>query len=185
MTAEEARSAISVGIDCAQEMKERGIRLIACGEMGIGNTTTSAALAAVLLNLPPRAVTGRGAGLDSAGLERKVAVVERAIAANRPDPEKPVELLAKLGGLDIAGMTGLFLGGAVYRIPVVIDGVISAVAALLACKIEPKAREYMLASHASKEPAGILLLEKLGLMPPIRAELRLGEGTGAAMLFPA
>lgn len=181
MTTEQAEKAIAVGMDIVRDSEAD---IIVTGEMGIGNTTTSAALASVLLDLPPKEITGRGAGLDSAGLERKISAVEHAIAINRPDKTKPVELLAKLGGYDIAGMTGIFLGGAVYHVPIVIDGVISAVAALLACEICPFAKDYMLASHVSGERSGKMLLEKLGLKPLITAEMRLGEGTGGIMLLP-
>lgn len=184
MTVEQAEQAITVGMDIVCDLKNDGVDIIVTGEMGIGNTTTSAALASVLLDMPPKSVTGRGAGLDSAGLKRKIDAVERAIAVNRPERDKPVELLAKLGGFDIAGMTGLFLGGAYYHIPVVIDGVISAVSALIACEINPLAREYMLASHVSGEPSGKMLLEKIGVKPLITAEMRLGEGTGGIMLLP-
>lgn len=184
MTVEQAEKAIAVGIDIVRDMKRDGADIIVTGEMGIGNTTTSAALASVLLDMPPKSVTGRGAGLDSAGLKRKIAAIERAIEVNHPEKDKPVELLAKLGGFDIAGMTGLFLGGAFYHIPVVIDGVISAVSALIACKINPLAREYMLASHVSGEPSGKMLLERIGVKPLITAEMRLGEGTGGIMLLP-
>ena len=184
MTIEQAERAIPVGMDIVRDLKNDGVDIIITGEMGIGNTTTSAALASVLLELPPRSVTGRGAGLDSAGLERKIAAVERAIAVNRPDKEKPLELLAKLGGFDIAGMVGLFLGGAYYHISVVIDGVISAVSAFIAYKMNPIAKEYMLASHVSGEPSGKMLLDGIGLKPLITAEMRLGEGTGGIMLLP-
>lgn len=184
MTIEQAERAIPVGMDIVRDLKNDGVDIIITGEMGIGNTTTSAALASVLLGLPPKTVTGRGAGLDSAGLERKIAAVERAIAVNRPDKEKPLELLAKLGGFDIAGMVGLFLGGAYYHIPVVIDGVISAVAAYIAYKMNPIAKEYMLASHVSGEPSGKMLLDGIGIKPLITAEMRLGEGTGGIMLLP-
>lgn len=181
MTVGQAEKAIAVGMDIVRDLKAD---IIITGEMGIGNTTTSAAIASVLLGLPPKVTAGRGAGLDSAGLERKISAIERAIAVNKPDKSKPLELLAKLGGYDIAGMTGLFLGGAVYHVPIVIDGVISAVAALLACGICPLAKEYMLASHVSGEKIGKMLLEKLGLNPIITAEMRLGEGTGGIMLLP-
>mgnify|MGYP004566339035 FL=1 len=184
MTAEQAEMAIAVGMDIVRDLKNNGADIIVTGEMGIGNTTTSAALASVLLELSPKEVTGRGAGLDSKGLERKISVIERAISVNSPDKNKPVELLAKLGGYDIAGMTGLFLGGAYYHIPIIIDGVISAVAALIAFKINPLAKGYMLASHISGEPSGWLILQKLGLKPLINAEMRLGEGTGGIMLLP-
>lgn len=184
MTKAQAERAISAGIDIAGQMKQKGYQIIISGEMGIGNTTTSSALASVLLNEPAEAVTGKGAGLDNEGLKRKIAVIKKAVEVNAPDRNATVELLAKLGGFDIAGMTGLFLGGAVYRIPVVIDGFISAVSAGLAAEICPAARDFMLCSHVSKEPAGIKLLELLKLKPVITAELCLGEGTGGAMLLP-
>lgn len=184
MTKEQAEKSICVGIDIMRDLKNEGVNIVVTGEMGIGNTTTSAAIASVLLDVPPRVVTGRGAGLDSAGLERKIAAVEKAIAVNFPNSDNPIDLISKLGGFDIGGMTGLFLGGAIYGIPVIIDGVISAVSALLAYKIEPISAEYMLASHVSSEPAGKMLLEQIGLKPIINAEMRLGEGTGGIMLLP-
>ncbi len=184
MTTEQAEQAICTGMDIVRDLKNSGTRIIVTGEMGIGNTTTSSALSSVLLDLPPCQVTGRGAGLDSERLKKKISVIERAVSVNKPDKNKPVELLSKLGGFDIGGMVGLFLGGAYYHIPVVIDGVISAVAAVLACKINPLAAEYMLASHISGEPAGKMLLESIGLKPIINAEMRLGEGTGGIMLLP-
>ncbi|MDE6746471.1 MAG: nicotinate-nucleotide--dimethylbenzimidazole phosphoribosyltransferase, partial [Oscillospiraceae bacterium] len=172
MTKEQAEKSICVGIDIMRGLKNEGVNIVVTGEMGIGNTTTSAAIASVLLDVPPRVVTGRGAGLDSAGLERKIAVIEKAIAINLPDINNPIELISKLGGFDIGGMTGLFLGGAIYGIPVVIDGVISAGSALLAKKMSPISAEYMLASLVSSEPAGKMLLEKIGLKPIINAEMR-------------
>ena len=184
MTLSEAERAIEVGMHLVQSCHADGCRIIVTGEMGIGNTTTSAAIASVLLGLPPEKVTGRGAGLDSEGLRRKIAVIRRAIAVNHPDKNCPVELLAKLGGYDIAGMVGLYLGGALYKVPVVIDGFISAVAAALACEICPAVRDYMLCSHVSKEPAGQWMLDYLGLRPLITAELCLGEGTGGVLLLP-
>ncbi|MCM1329923.1 MAG: nicotinate-nucleotide--dimethylbenzimidazole phosphoribosyltransferase [Ruminococcus sp.] len=184
MTRAQAEKSISVGIDIVRDLKKSGAQIIIAGEMGIGNTATAAAISAVLLDVSVRFVTGRGAGLDSAGLERKIAVIEKAIAVNCPEKNDPIGVISKLGGFDIGGMTGLFLGGAVYEIPVVIDGVISAAAALLAKKIAPISAEYMLASHVSSEPAGKLLLEKIGVKPLINAEMRLGEGTGGIMLLP-
>ena len=184
MTITQAEESICIGMDIVRDLKNDDVKTIIAGEMGIGNTTTAAAVSSVLLGLPPRAVTGRGAGLDSDGLERKISVIEKAVAVNAPNADKPIELLAKLGGFDIGGMTGLFLGGAVYGIPVIIDGIISAAAALLAYKINPVSSEYMLASHISGEPAGKLLLEKIGLKPVINAGMRLGEGTGGIMLLP-
>ena len=179
-----AEAAVSVGIDLVRQHKENGVHIMITGEMGIGNTTTAAAVTSVLLGLPPEAVTGRGAGLDDARLKHKTEVIQRAIEVNRPDRHKPVELLAKLGGLDIAGMAGLFLGGAIYRVPVIIDGMISAAAAAVAASIEPLCAEYMLASHCSSEPAGRLLLDNLRTKAPIQAGMRLGEGTGGLMLLP-
>ena len=184
MTPDEAQRAVAVGMDVVRGLKEKGYHLIVTGEMGIGNTTTSSAIASVLLNLPPESVTGRGAGLSDEGLKKKTEVIRRAIAVNQPDSSKPLELIAKLGGYDIAGMTGLFLGGAVYRVPVVIDGFISAVSAALAAEICPLSKEYMLCSHVSKEPAGSRMLEFLGKKPLITAELCLGEGTGGLFLLP-
>ena len=184
MTAGQAENAITVGLDAVKKLSERGVKIIATGEMGIGNTTTAAAISSVLLGLPPREVTGRGAGLDSAGLERKISAVERAIALHKPTAESPIELISGIGGFDIAALTGVFLGGAVYRVPIIVDGVISAAAAALACVINETVRDYMLASHTSEEPAAKGLLDFIGLNAPINAGLRLGEGTGAALLFP-
>lgn len=180
----QAEAAIEAGIQIALDLAEQGYQLIGTGEMGIGNTTTSSALAAVLLDKPVEAVTGRGAGLSSQGLERKVQVIKRAIAVNRPDPEDPMDLLAKLGGLDIAGLTGVYLGGAASGVPVVIDGLISAVAALLAAKLSFMAREYMLASHQTVEPAAGFILRELGTRPLLSCDMCLGEGTGAVASFP-
>ena len=184
MPQDQAIKAITAGIDIAESCAENGFDIIVTGEMGIGNTTTSSAIAAVLLNACPREVTGRGAGLDNTGLERKINVIERAIALNSPCKNNAVDIISKLGGYDIAGMTGLFLGGAIYKIPIVIDGFISAVSAALAVKIAPLSKEYMLCSHVSKEPAGQKILDLIGLKPLITAELALGEGTGGILLLP-
>lgn len=184
MTRGQAESAVNSGIQLARELSQRGTDIIVTGEMGIGNTTTSAALASVILGIPPEKAAGRGAGLDSAGLLRKKDVIKRAVAVNQPKPDDPWELLSKLGGFDIAGMAGLFLGGAECGVPVVIDGVISAVSACLAEMIAPGCRDFMLPSHVSSEPAGKLLLERLGLNAPITAGFHLGEGTGGVMLLP-
>ncbi len=184
MTLEQAEAAICAGMDVAGELAGNGVRILVSGEMGIGNTTTAAAIACVLLDKPPEALAGRGAGLDSAGLKRKISVIRRAIEVNQPDRNRPLELLAKLGGFDIAGMTGLFLGGAVYRVPVVIDGVISAAAAALAASNAPNARDYRLPSNTSEEPAAAGLLGLLKMEAPICAGLRLGEGTGGILLLP-
>lgn len=184
MTRNEAEKAICMGMDMVRELSVSGTDIIVTGEMGIGNTTTSAAVSSVLLGLPPEKVTGRGAGLSDEGLQKKLKAVRSAIAVNRPDENDPVDIISKVGGLDIAGMTGLFLGGAVYGVTVVIDGVISAVSAALAHRLAPDCADYMLPSHVSDEPAGRLLLESMGLRAPITAGLRLGEGTGGVMLLP-
>lgn len=184
MTVENACKAIQVGMDVMRDIAEKGVDIVVTGEMGIGNTTPTAALSSVLLGLPPETVTGRGAGLSTEGLQRKIQVVKRAIAVNSPFSDDPAELIAKLGSYEIAGMTGLFLGGAVYGITVIIDGVISAVSAVLAQKFAPACTDYMLAGHVSAEPSGRMLLEKLGLRAVIDGGLRLGEGTGGILLLP-
>lgn len=184
MTLAQAKKAIAAGIDLAGELKAQGAGLLIAGEMGIGNTTCAAAIAAVLLDLPVEHVTGRGAGLSTEGLDRKILAVKRAIEVNDPDADKPLQLMQKLGGYELAGMMGLFLGGAFYRIPVVVDGVVSAAAAACAFKMNPLCAEYMLASHCSDEPAAAGLLAMMRLRPVINAGLRLGEGTGGALLVP-
>ncbi len=184
MTRAQCEQAIETGIALVADYKQKGYHILVTGEMGIGNTTTSSAVAAALLKRPPASLTGRGAGLSDEHLARKIAVVERALAVNAPDPDDPVDVLAKLGGFDIAGMTGIFLGGALYRVPIVIDGLISSVAALAAARIRPAAASAMLASHLSAEPAAPLILGELGLSALLHAEMRLGEGTGGVCLLP-
>lgn len=184
MTAEQTERAIVTGMNIVGQLKNKGMKLLITGEMGIGNTTSASAIASVMLGLPPEQVTGRGAGLSSEGLKRKIAAVKKAIEVNSPDKSNSLEVLQKLGGLEVAGMTGLFLGGAYYHIPIIIDGVISATAAAIAYGIQPLCGEYMLASHCSGEPAGKGLLALCGLAPIINADMRLGEGTGGVMLVP-
>ena len=184
MTREEAVRALEVGIHMAEELKEKGYRILATGEMGIGNTTTSSAVASVLLNRTAEEMTGRGAGLSSAGIDRKVNAIKKAIEVNHPDPTDGVDVLAKVGGFDLAGMAGVFLGGAALHIPVVIDGFISAAAALAAAAICPQVKDYMLAAHLSKEPGAKLILDGLGMEGALNCDMCLGEGTGAVTLFP-
>ncbi len=184
MTREEAARAVEKGIELVGELKAKGYSIIATGEMGIGNTTTASAMLAAFLELEPALVTGRGAGLSDEGLRRKVNAIERALKVNRPDPADGLDVLGKVGGLDIAGMCGTFLGGAIHRIPVLVDGFISAVAALCALRIAPESRQAMLAAHVSAEPAARMVLEALDLKPLISAGLRLGEGTGAVAALP-
>ena len=184
MSREEAVQAILAGVEIARELRGRGVNLLATGEMGIGNTTTSSALAAVLLNRPVEDMTGRGAGLSSEGLQRKIRAIETAVRVNRPDPGDVLDVLHKVGGLDIAGLAGVFLGGALCRTPVLVDGFISSVAALVAARLCPHCKDYMLGSHASEEPASQLVLSELNLRPFLYAGMRLGEGTGAVAVMP-
>ncbi len=184
MTREEAIRAVEVGINKAAELKTAGYELIATGEMGIGNTTTTAAVLSVLLREKPERVTGRGAGLSGEGMKRKLASVKRAIEINRPDPDDVMDVLSKVGGLDIAGLCGVFLGGAAVHVPVIIDGVISAAAALCAYRLCNNALGYMIPSHSSKEPAFSLAMDALGLEPYINCGMFLGEGSGAVALMP-
>lgn len=184
MTREECIRAVETGIALAGEQKARGASLLLVGEMGIGNTTTSCAVASVLLNRPPRQLAGRGAGLSDAGLQRKIRAVERALDVNRPDPADPVDILQKVGGLDLAALCGVCLGGAAFRIPVLLDGLIATVAALCAVRLCPRAQSALLASHLSAEPAARMVLEELGLTGLISAGMRLGEGSGAVAALP-
>lgn len=184
MTRMQALQAILTGIHQVKEKKEAGYKIIATGEMGIGNTTTSSAVASVLLDRPVEEMTGRGAGLSSDGLNRKITAIKKAIDKHQPDPKDAIDVLAKVGGLDIAGMAGVFIGGAAFGVPVVIDGFISCVAALIAQRICPTVGDYMIASHVSKEPAAHLILEALGKEAVIHGDMCLGEGSGAVALFP-
>ena len=184
MTAKQAEEALQAGIDLVGEMKKRGYQLIATGEMGIGNTTASTAMACALLNCTPEELTGRGAGLSDAGLLRKRSIIARALQNHQPDANDPVDVLAKVGGFEIAGMAGAFLGGMKHGVPVIVDGVISAVAALTAVRLCPNAEECMLASHMSREPAMVRIMEELNLHPVVHADMALGEGTGAVALIP-
>ena len=184
MTRKQAEEAVQAGSDLVKDMKKRGYQLIATGEMGIGNTTASTAMACALLGFTPDELTGRGAGLSDAGLIRKRHAINQALRLHQPDANSPMDVLAKVGGFEIAGMVGAFLGGMKYGIPVIIDGVISAVAALAAARICPKAVECMLPSHMSREPAMVRIMEELNLHPILHADMALGEGTGAVALIP-
>ena len=166
------------------EMKKRGYQIAVIGEMGIGNTTASSALASVLLNMPVETVTGRGAGLSDEGLERKIAAIQKAIQVNRPNRDDPMDVLCKLGGFEIAGMAGAYLGGYQYHIPTITDGVIPNVAALIAARISGDAVSAILPGHVSKEPADQRIMEELGMEPIIHARMALGEGTGGVLLLP-
>ena len=184
MTEAQALRAIENGILLAKERKAAGDRILVTGEMGIGNTSTSSAIAAVLLDLPVESVTGRGAGLSDAGLLRKRDAISRAIAVNKPDPEDAFDVLRKLGGFDLAGLVGLYIGAATERIPILVDGLPSSVAALVASRLVPNAKTAMLASHCSKEPVAQAILKELGLDAILYADMKLGEGTGAVCMLP-
>ena len=181
MTRAEALNAIDVGIALGTELSEREVSLIGLGEMGIGNTTAASAMAAAFLGLAPEEVTGRGTGVDDAGYQRKLAAIRRALEQNRPDPADALDVLAKVGGFEIAGLAGVVLGAAARRVPVVTDGLIATAAALTAARLVPAALGCLLPSHGSVEIGHRRLLEALHLKPMLDLELRLGEGTGAAL----
>ncbi|WP_455500529.1 nicotinate-nucleotide--dimethylbenzimidazole phosphoribosyltransferase [Gemmiger sp.] len=184
MTRAQAVQAVAAGIELVRVQKQRGVRMLATGEMGIGNTTTSSAVASVLLGRPAAEMTGRGAGLSDEGLRRKIDAIKRGIEKNKPDAADPLGVLAALGGFDIAGLCGVFLGGALENTPIIMDGFISGVAALCAVRLCPAAEKAVFASHVSAEPAAHIVLEALHKKPPITADLHLGEGTGAVASLP-
>ena len=183
MTREEAIQAIEAGIEVTNDAIDRGYDLIGTGEIGIGNTTASSAVLFAFTGAPIDRVVGRGAGLTDEAIARKKAVVEEAVRLHQPDPDDPLDVLAKVGGLDIAGMVGTYLACAARRVPVVTDGLISNVAALAAMRCKPEAVQYMIPSHISFEPGAKLLKEITGLEPMLDMDMRLGEGTGCALVF--
>ncbi|MDE7261129.1 MAG: nicotinate-nucleotide--dimethylbenzimidazole phosphoribosyltransferase [Oscillospiraceae bacterium] len=184
MTRQQCLSVLLAGMDLAAELAGQGYTLLAAGEMGIGNTTTSSAVAAALLGRPAEEMTGRGAGLSDLGLEKKISVINGAIALHKPDPADPVDVLAKVGGYDIAAMAGFYLGCALNRVPAIMDGFISTVAALAAVRLCPAARDTLTASHLSAEPGAGYVMEALGLTPMLQLGMALGEGTGAVSVMP-
>jgi len=177
----QATEAIEAGIEVAAQQIERGATLVATGEMGIGNTTPSSAIAAVLCGRAADDVTGAGTGLDARDRRRKAQLVERALSVNQPDPNDPIGVLAKVGGFEIGAICGVILGAAARRVPVVVDGFISTAGALIAHGLSPWAREYMIATHASVEVGHRVMLDRLELAPFFDVDFRLGEGTGAAL----
>lgn len=183
MTRNEAIKAIETGIEIVKNLSEAGVNLLGTGEMGIGNTTTSSAISIVLTGNTSADMVGIGAGLTLQGLENKNRVVKQAIEINKPDKSDPIDVLAKVGGFDIAGLVGCFIGAAAYRMPILIDGFISATAALVAVKIKPEVKSFVFPSHGSAEPGNKKIMEALGLEPMLNLEMRLGEGTGAALAF--
>jgi nicotinate-nucleotide--dimethylbenzimidazole phosphoribosyltransferase len=172
---------LEVGVTLATEAVDEGIGLLGTGDMGIGNTTASAAITAVMTGHSVRCVTGRGTGVDDAGYQRKMAVIEQALQRQQPDCGDPMDVLAKVGGLEIAGIAGLILGGAARRVPIVLDGFITGAAALIAVGLQPHCRDYLIASHVSVECGHQAVLKQLGLTPLFDLHLRLGEGTGACL----
>ncbi|MFD0587139.1 nicotinate-nucleotide--dimethylbenzimidazole phosphoribosyltransferase [Paenibacillus sp. GCM10027627] len=183
MTKAEALQAVLVGVSVVEDQIKKGYRLFATGEMGIGNTTASAAIASVLAGLPPEEAVGRGTGINDEVFKHKVEIVKKAISTNEPDPLDPLDVLAKVGGAEIAGLVGILIGAAANRCPVVIDGYISSAAALIAARLSDKVKPYMFASHLSQEQGHLKLLQAIGLEPFIRLDMRLGEGTGAVLCF--
>ena len=183
MSRGEAVAALEAGIEVAGEEISRGADFLATGDMGIGNTTAASAITACVTGLDPCEVTGRGTGIDDQGLERKVETIRKALEVNRPDPADPLDVLSKVGGLEIGGIAGVMLAAAAARRPVVIDGFISAAGALIAAGLHPRAVDFMIASHLSVERGHAAILERMGLHPIIHANMRLGEGTGAVLAF--
>jgi nicotinate-nucleotide--dimethylbenzimidazole phosphoribosyltransferase len=181
MTRSEAERCIEAGIGIADEYAGKGYALFGTGDMGIANTTPSAAITAVLTGAGVPEVTGRGTGIGEDALKNKIKVIEDSIAINRPDPKDPIDVLAKVGGAEIGGIAGLIIGAAARRIPVIIDGFISTAGALIASGLEPLTKDYMFAAHNSVEIGHRIMLGKLGLRPILDLDLRLGEGTGAAL----
>lgn len=181
MTRDQAVESIEVGIEMAQRAREKGYRALATGEMGIGNTTPASAIAAVYSGLSIAEVTGRGTGLDDDGLSHKAKVIATAIEVNKPDKNDPLDVLAKVGGLELGAIAGLCLGGASLGLPVLVDGVISTAGALIAGEICPTAKEYMIIAHKSVEIGHQAMIRHMGKKPLLDLDFRLGEGTGAAL----
>jgi nicotinate-nucleotide--dimethylbenzimidazole phosphoribosyltransferase len=181
MTREEALRAVWVGVERAQEAVEDGVDVLAAGDMGIGNTTPAAALTTIFTGRPAGAATGRGTGIDVNTFSHKVAVINRAISLNKPTADDPVGALAAVGGLEIAGITGLVLGAAAARRPLVLDGFIATAGALVAAQLVPAVKDYLIAAHRSVEPGHQVMLDHLGLKPLFNLKMRLGEGTGAVL----
>lgn len=181
MTRRQAERALEIGMALAQEANANGIDLIGTGDMGIGNTTPSAAILSVLSGLPPGQTTGRGTGIDDRMWRHKVSVIEDAIRINQPDSSDPIDVLAKVGGFEIAGIAGLVLGASRYALPIVIDGVISIAAAVIACQINPNVGDYIFFAHQSTEPGCRIGFDLIGQKPLLNLDMRLGEGTGAVL----
>jgi nicotinate-nucleotide--dimethylbenzimidazole phosphoribosyltransferase len=181
MTRQQAIDAVEAGIEIVSSEKNNGLDIIATGDMGLGNTTASSAIFSATSGYSPDKTTGRGTGIDDKQMAHKVKIIEKALAINKPAPKDPVDILAKVGGFEIGGLAGIMLAGAAHRIPIVIDGFVSGAAALVATSICPETSNYLIASHVSAEAGHSLMLEFLGLRPLLNLNMRLGEGTGAAL----
>jgi nicotinate-nucleotide--dimethylbenzimidazole phosphoribosyltransferase len=181
MTREQAIRSIEIGLEIVKEEVKKGLDIVGTGDMGIGNTTPSSAIAAAITGEKVEKVTGRGTGIDDKQLTHKVEVIERALEVNKPNADDAIDVLAKVGGFEIGGLCGVILGAAAHCIPVVIDGFVSGAAALIAVGLSPTAKDYLIASHCSVEIGHKAILKYLGLKPILDLELRLGEGTGAAL----
>ncbi len=181
MSREQTIKALETGIEIVTFEAGKGLDIVGTGDMGIGNTTPSSAICAVMTKRPSAEGTGRGTGITDEQLAHKIEVIKRAVEVNRPDPSDPIDVLAKVGGFEIAGLAGVMLGAAAHRIPVVIDGFISGAAALIATALSPELKDYLIAAHVSAETGHRLLLKHLGLEPLLDLGMRLGEGTGAAL----
>jgi nicotinate-nucleotide--dimethylbenzimidazole phosphoribosyltransferase len=181
MTRDEAKRSIEAGIDVFEEEFRKGIDIIGTGEMGIGNTTSASAITAVFTGKPVEELTGRGAGVDDKGLKNKIEIIKKAIKVNQPNAQDALDVLSKVGGFEIGGLCGVILAACANQVPVVIDGFISTSAALVAYKLEPKVKEYMIAAHCSVESGHRVILDDIGIKPLLDLNLRLGEGTGAAL----
>ena len=183
MTREEAEQALQVGVDVFNDEATRGLDIVATGDMGIGNTTPSSAIVAAMTGFSVAQVVGRGTGIDDQGLERKIKVIEQALAVNQPDANDAMDILHKVGGLEIAGLAGVMIAAASGRIPVVVDGFISTAAAMIAVAFAPRVRDYLISAHQSVEIGHQAMLKHLNLNPLLDLNLRLGEGTGAVLAF--
>ena len=181
MTKDEAIRTVEAGIELVEEELNEGVDILGTGDMGIGNTTPSSAIAAVACGKSVEEVTGRGTGIDDKIYKNKISAIKKAIEFHKPKSDDAIDILSKIGGYEIAGIAGVILGGARYKIPVVIDGFISGAGALLAYKLQPKVKDYIIASHLSFEPGHKIMLEYLGLKPILSLDMRLGEGTGSVL----
>jgi len=181
MRREQATESILSGVEIVEAEIRRGLDIVGTGDMGIGNTTSSAAIACALMKQHPKDIAGRGTGVDDAGLKRKISAIEHALKVNQPNAKDGLDVLAKVGGFEIGGLTGVVLGAAANHRPVVVDGFISTAAAMIAVSIAPQCRDYLISAHRSREHGHGLMLDWLGLKPLFDLDLRLGEGTGAAL----